>query len=94
MQHLHQVCCQSYRSGSIKSQKSQNKLEYDIGELETLNPVIMVGSLAYKTGTCTTGNSLDKTGRNDEAMPLSTIWRPVQLFGLLLSMKFPFSESR
>jgi nucleoside phosphorylase len=42
--------------------------EYGIGKLETLDPTTMAGSLGYKTGVCTTGNSLDKTDRDDEMM--------------------------
>lgn len=42
--------------------------EYGIGKLETWDPKNMAESLGFKTGVCTTGNSLDKTEREDEMM--------------------------
>lgn len=39
-----------------------------IGKLETLNPSKMAEAMGYKTGICTTGNSLDKVEKDDELM--------------------------
>jgi 5'-methylthioadenosine nucleosidase len=39
-----------------------------IGKLTTLNPTRMAAHLGYKTGVCTTGNSLDCVERDDELM--------------------------
>ncbi|KAG7371144.1 phosphorylase superfamily protein [Nitzschia inconspicua] len=41
---------------------------YGIGKLETLNPTTMAKTLGYKTGICTTGNSLDWVEKDDEFM--------------------------
>jgi 5'-methylthioadenosine nucleosidase len=41
---------------------------YGIGKLETLDASTMANDLGYKTGICTTGNSLDKTDKDDEIM--------------------------
>jgi len=43
--------------------------KYGIGSLETdIDPSTMATALGYKTGVCTTGNSLDKTETDDEYM--------------------------
>ncbi|CAB9520397.1 5'-methylthioadenosine/S-adenosylhomocysteine nucleosidase 2 [Seminavis robusta] len=39
-----------------------------IGKLETVNATKMAEAFSYKTGVCTTGNSLDKTEKDDELM--------------------------
>jgi len=41
---------------------------YGIGKLETMDPTNIAEKLGYKTGICTTGNSLDKTERDDDFM--------------------------
>ena len=41
---------------------------YGIGKLETLDPTRMAEKLGYKTGVCTTGNSLDYVEKDDEIM--------------------------
>ena len=41
---------------------------YGIGKLETLDPSTMASKLGYKTGVCTTGNSLDWVEKDDEIM--------------------------
>jgi len=41
---------------------------YGIGKLETMDTTNMAKKLGYKTGICTTGNSLDKTDKDDEIM--------------------------
>ena len=41
---------------------------YGIGKMETLNATTMADKLGYKTGICTTGNSLDKVDKDDEIM--------------------------
>lgn len=41
---------------------------YGLGKLQTLDTTKMAGKLGYKTGICTTGNSLDKTDKDDEIM--------------------------
>lgn len=41
---------------------------YGVGRLEAAGSEAMASSLGYKTGICTTGNSLDKTERDDEIM--------------------------
>eukprot|EP00934_Nitzschia_sp_Nitz4_P002720 Nitzschia sp. Nitz4//scaffold5_size260463//107889//108692//NITZ4_000976-RA/size260463-augustus-gene-0.31-mRNA-1//-1//CDS//3329555322//2710//frame0 len=41
---------------------------YGIGKLATLDPSNMAASLGYKTGVCTTGNSLDNVEKDDEIM--------------------------
>lgn len=41
---------------------------YGIGKLATLDPTNMAESLGFKTGICTTGNSLDKVEKDDEIM--------------------------
>lgn len=41
---------------------------YGVGKLETLSPKTMAASLGYKTGVCTTGNSLDWVEKDDEFM--------------------------
>jgi len=43
--------------------------KYGIGSLDTeIDPSAMAKALGYKTGVCTTGNSLDKTDTDDEYM--------------------------
>ena len=42
--------------------------KYGIGKLTTLNASQMAGALGYKTGVCTTGNSLDWVEKDDEIM--------------------------
>ncbi|VEU45069.1 unnamed protein product [Pseudo-nitzschia multistriata] len=43
--------------------------KYGIGTLETtIDPTKIAEELGYKTGICTTGNSLDKTDKDDEYM--------------------------
>ena len=39
-----------------------------IGQLTTMDPTHMAQALDYKTGICTTGNSLDKVDKDDELM--------------------------
>lgn len=41
---------------------------YGVGKLETLETTLMAKNLGYKTGICTTGNSLDHTERDEEMM--------------------------
>lgn len=42
---------------------------YGIGTLKTvIDPTNIAGDLGYKTGVCTTGNSLDKTDKDDKYM--------------------------
>jgi len=41
---------------------------YGVGKLETMETSTMAEKLGYKTGICTTGNSLDKTDKDDEIM--------------------------
>jgi 5'-methylthioadenosine nucleosidase len=41
---------------------------YGVGKLETVDTISMAGKLGYKTGICTTGNSLDHTERDEEMM--------------------------
>mmetsp|Transcript_16702 Transcript_16702/g.27716 ORF Transcript_16702/g.27716 Transcript_16702/m.27716 type:complete len:245 (+) Transcript_16702:2-736(+) len=41
---------------------------YGIGKLETVSPKRLSKALGYKTGICTTGNSLDWVERDDELM--------------------------
>lgn len=41
---------------------------YGVGKLETLSPAKMAETLGYKTGVCTTGNSLDYVERDVEIM--------------------------
>jgi 5'-methylthioadenosine nucleosidase len=41
---------------------------YGIGKLTTVNASQMAGNLGYKTGICTTGNSLDWVEKDDELM--------------------------
>lgn len=41
---------------------------FGIGKLTTLDPHKMAAALGYKTGVCTTGNSLDKVEKDDELM--------------------------
>jgi 5'-methylthioadenosine nucleosidase len=41
---------------------------FGLGKLETLDPTKMAETLKYKTGVCTTGNSLDYTEKDDEIM--------------------------
>lgn len=41
---------------------------YGIGKIDTLDPTKMAQVLNYKTGICTTGNSLDKVDKDDEIM--------------------------
>ncbi|CAJ1949833.1 unnamed protein product [Cylindrotheca closterium] len=41
---------------------------YGIGKLVTMDPTTMAEKLGYKTGICTSGNSLDKTDKDDEIM--------------------------
>jgi 5'-methylthioadenosine nucleosidase len=41
---------------------------YGTGNLSTLNPSQMAKHLGYKTGICTTGNSLDNVEKDDELM--------------------------
>jgi len=44
-------------------------VEYGIGGLSSeIDPAAMAEALGYKTGVCTTGNSLDKTDKDDEYM--------------------------
>lgn len=42
--------------------------EYGTGRLDTLDPTGMASNLGYKTGSCTTGNSLDFVDRDHEIM--------------------------
>ena len=39
-----------------------------IGQLTTMDPTLMAEALDYKTGICSTGNSLDKVDKDDELM--------------------------
>ena len=41
---------------------------FGVGKLTTLDPSKMADALGYKTGICTTGNSLDKVEKDDELM--------------------------
>mmetsp|Transcript_111643 Transcript_111643/g.322715 ORF Transcript_111643/g.322715 Transcript_111643/m.322715 type:complete len:284 (-) Transcript_111643:2025-2876(-) len=41
---------------------------YGVGKLETVDTTLMAEKLGYKTGICTTGNSLDHTPRDEEMM--------------------------
>lgn len=41
---------------------------YGVGKLDTVDPTLMATKLGYKTGICTTGNSLDHTQRDEEMM--------------------------
>ena len=41
---------------------------YGIGKLTTVDPSKMATTLGYKTGICTTGNSLDWVEKDDELM--------------------------
>ncbi|KAL3915902.1 MAG: hypothetical protein SGILL_005429 [Bacillariaceae sp.] len=41
---------------------------YGVGKLQTLSPKTMAEKLGYKTGVCTTGNSLDWVEKDDELM--------------------------
>jgi len=41
---------------------------YGIGKLDTVNAKQLAETYNYKTGVCTTGNSLDKTEKDDELM--------------------------
>lgn len=41
---------------------------YGVGRLETTNPVKIAAQHSFKTGVCTTGNSLDKTDEDDKHM--------------------------
>lgn len=42
--------------------------KYGIGQIDTLDPTNMASTLGYKTGSCTTGNSLDHVPRDAELM--------------------------
>ena len=42
--------------------------EYGIGSLTTLDPTKMASALNFKTGVCTTGNSLDAVEKDEELM--------------------------
>lgn len=41
---------------------------FGIGKMDTLDPSTMAQALGFKTGLCTTGNSLDKVDKDDELM--------------------------
>ncbi len=41
---------------------------YGVGKLETVDSKMMASKLGYKTGICTTGNSLDHTSKDEEMM--------------------------
>ena len=41
---------------------------FGIGKLETVNAKVLAETYNYKMGICTTGNSLDKTDKDDELM--------------------------
>jgi 5'-methylthioadenosine nucleosidase len=41
---------------------------YGIGKLTTVDPTKMASNLGFKTGVCTTGNSLDNVDKDDEIM--------------------------
>jgi 5'-methylthioadenosine nucleosidase len=43
-------------------------IPFGIGKLETVNATKMAETFNYKTGICTTGNSLDKTEKDEELM--------------------------
>lgn len=41
---------------------------FGMGKMDTLDPSTMAQALGFKTGLCTTGNSLDKVDKDDELM--------------------------